>query len=409
MMRRHTATLLTTLLLGVLLLGCNKPILVLEDDTGDGQGLGGNVPSGPDSYYDLAAGSHHTCAVLRGRLSCWGSNVDGQVGQDPLSSSQDVATPVTPDTSRIWKQVACGNSHSCALTEAGQVLCWGSNVYGQLGDGTTNAHHNPAQVDLPARATAIRADGEHSCALLEEGDLYCWGRNGSGQLGQQDEADTNSLELSPVRLGTADQTFSALFTGTEHTCAISGGTLYCTGNNQLGQLGLGSGAPISRRRLTAIDEPRDFVAGAGSTQHSCAITERNQLYCWGDSAYSGLGEDISARLISVPTRLPNPTAVDRVRLGPTGGCALADRALYCWGSNSAGQLALGKGVYEQDTPALVDETIQVQNAALGESHICALTTSGVVACAGLNEHGEVGDGTLTQRWSLHTIAGQSLQ
>jgi alpha-tubulin suppressor-like RCC1 family protein len=139
---------------------------------------------------DVAAGRHHTCVARgAGDVVCWGWNGNGQAGrrtgdacgpngyQDCARSPQVIAGVTGA------RAVAAGDLHSCALTAAGRVVCWGSNELGQIGDDRLSLEAPPNAVRL-ATATAITAGRAHSCALLADGAVWCWGDDGAGQLGR---------------------------------------------------------------------------------------------------------------------------------------------------------------------------------------------------------------------------------
>ncbi len=119
----------------------------------------------------LAAGGDHTCAVVSGTAWCWGNNDAGQLGNALTLTEQVTPTAVT-GLSQPVVALAAGHQHTCALTLTGEVVCWGRNDWGQLGQ---PGHAGPF--------TAMAAGGHHTCAMALTGALWCWGANAHGQLG----------------------------------------------------------------------------------------------------------------------------------------------------------------------------------------------------------------------------------
>jgi hypothetical protein len=149
---------------------------------GDGRSLDRLVPTlVRGSVETLVAGSAHTCGISDGKVLCWGANNFGQVGdgslEDRTQPTEVAGLPGTPAA------LAAGAVHTCALVSGGRAYCWGQNLQGQLGDGSTENHARPVAVAGGLTFTQIRAGGAQTCGLTTSGDEYCWGQNLQGQLG----------------------------------------------------------------------------------------------------------------------------------------------------------------------------------------------------------------------------------
>ena len=185
----------------------------------------------------ISAGGGYTCALHKGgTISCWGNNDYGQLGYetDTWWSSEPVEVVDITDATAI----ATGTEHACALHQDGKISCWGRNYYGQLGNGTkTWWSSEPVEVVDITDATAISASyAAHSCALHQDGKISCWGNNNYGQLGNgQKGISTASSEPVEV-IGITNAI--AITTGRTHSCALhQDGTISCWGHNRWGQLG----------------------------------------------------------------------------------------------------------------------------------------------------------------------------
>jgi alpha-tubulin suppressor-like RCC1 family protein len=184
----------------------------------------------------VTAGGYHTCALTSaGAVKCWGDNYWGALG-DGTRENRPVPVNVVGLSSGVTAMTASG--HTCALTSAGGVKCWGRNVSGQLGDGTTENRLVPVDVvGLSGGVTAITASG-HTCALTTSGAVKCWGSNSNGQLGD----GTTENRPTPVDVSGLSSGVLAVTAGGYHTCALTSvGGVKCWGDNLYGQVGVNPG------------------------------------------------------------------------------------------------------------------------------------------------------------------------
>ena len=162
----------------------------------------------------MAAGRDFTCAITDlGSVRCWGSNLYGTLG-DGTGIDRELPTPVIGIDEPVVSIVA-GDYYACALTISGGVKCWGWNIYGQLGNGSTGITNFPVDVvGLSSGVLAISAGYFHTCAVTTVG-LKCWGRNSSGQLG--DGTRIGSLVPVSAQVGSVLD----VATGISHTCVVT--------------------------------------------------------------------------------------------------------------------------------------------------------------------------------------------
>lgn len=219
----------------------------------------------------VSLGLNHGCArTTAGGIQCWGYNHAGQIGNGAGGVGVTVLAPtgVLGLNSGVVA-VEAGGNHSCALTQSGSVKCWGMNERGQLGIGTDANQFSPADVvGLTSGITNLSAGEEHTCALTQAGGVKCWGRNNYGQLGDGSTTDRNL----PVDVtGLSD--VAAISAGAGHTCAVlASGAVQCWGKNDYGQLG--NGLTTNRSEPSTVlgfdSNAQTFhVAATGSDTASC--------------------------------------------------------------------------------------------------------------------------------------------
>ena len=363
--------------------------------------------SRPEASVQLALGYLHTCLRKSdGKVQCWGDNGAGQLGDSiPFEAGARVPAKVPQNVVGLDDafQLASGLSHSCAIRRSGKIVCWGINLFGQLGDGTTQRSSSPVAVGGVAdasRSPPARASRARSSAAAPSS---CWGANYSGQLGDNTKVDRSTA--APVKQLTGA---TAIATAEHHACAITGasGTVMCWGKNDEGQLG--NGSTTESLLPTPIASLSDIVQVVAASRFTCALERAGQVHCWGANTLGQLGT-------GSPNAAPNPspavTAVSdavAIWVGYEHACAVRRSGLVaCWGAAGNGQVGSGSVPDDASIPKPT-AVIGVQNAlevSTGGDHSCATTASGSVLCWGANTLGQLGNGTTNRAYAAVPVTG----
>jgi alpha-tubulin suppressor-like RCC1 family protein len=331
----------------------------------------------------IAAGGHHSCIVTGGGgVRCWGQSY----GAKPLD-----ITGLSGGASTI----AVGFGHDCALTNAGGVKCWGNNFAGALGDGTAAGSVTPVDVvGLSSGVTAVAVGYTHSCALSGAGAVKCWGGNRIGQVGDGTTNDrSTAVAVSGLQTGV-----KAIAAGSYHSCALTAkGGVECWGDAY-------GPTPVQVSGLQS-----GVVAIAAGFGHNCALTSAGGVRCWGSNPEGQLGDGTtSSRATSVDVVGLN-SGVTAIAAGGEHTCALTTSgAVECWGADFRGELGDGTSTFAaRATPVGVSGlSSDVSAIAAGSEHSCALMTTGDVKCWGRGDFGQLGDGTKAfGRWTPVGVVG----
>ena len=285
--------------------------------------------------------------------------------------------------------LAAGFLHTCALTHQGQVMCWGNNAYGQLGDGTQVSSSTPGRVKGLTDVVEIVAGSAHTCALTQEGDVFCWGFNKDQELGTKTSLP---FHLQPLKIRSLPAPIVSLSSSTYHSCALSkGGKAYCWGANLQGQIQSSAWVEDTLpKEMTTFSQP--VIQIKAGRWHTCALLEDGGVECMGGNRYGELGAETRAPTHNVGVKVPfGEMKVKEIKLGHGFGCALGGGGeVRCWGGNTVGQL--GDGTYDYHyEPAPPGRTAPRSASAfgVGAEHACMNTDRGL-QCWGNNFDGRVG-------------------
>jgi alpha-tubulin suppressor-like RCC1 family protein len=334
-----------------------------------------------------------TVTATEGVAVGWGLNNLGQLGNETTTNSR-VPLAVHLPAGTTVTAVAGGFAHSLALTTTGAVYAWGDNSHGQLGNGTTTSSTAPVAVSLPAGTvvTAIAVGYYDSVALTSTGQIYAWGLNNVGQLGNGSTSDAPSPVLVSLPGGVIATAISA---GYVHTLALTtDGTVYAWGANNVGQLGIGTTANSPVPVVVHLPSGTSASAVAAGFAHSLVVTTRRKVLAWGDNAGGELGNGTGTNSpVPVAVSLPSGTAVTAVSGGNfTSSAITSDGAVWAWGVNNAGQLGNGTTT-NSPTPVLVGLPSGVVASSITSqySSMAALTSTGAVYTWGDNTYGQLGN------------------
>lgn len=393
-----------------------------------------------------ASGTNRTCAILSGKVYCWGYGAYGQLGNgkykggsgdvnigsggkkdiekahDEYDSDIPVKVKQEPGVlaGKTVKKIFTAQHHSCALTTEGKVYCWGFNKYGQLG--TNNTTDSPVPVEVKGLLAGkivsdIGGTGNTSCAITS-GEIYCWGQNNRGTVGNGRLDGQNVLLPSKLSISGTATKLATDGTRSFTMCAIIDNKAWCWGNNRAGSVGNGrTGGNIYSP--TRVVEDYGILRGKNITdisqdgyswstddscksgEHVCAVAG-GKVYCWGCNNEGQIGDRsiISRnRPVAVNTSgVLRNKVISEVRVGVHHSCALSGDDIYCWGQGSNGQLGYGGTTGKVSPVAVLKEPGKLYGATIkhiggGANRGCATTGDGRTFCWGRNTEGQIGDGT----------------
>lgn len=326
----------------------------------------------------LASGGWHNLALLEnGNMMAWGANNFGQLG-DGTTTTPEKPVEVS-HLSKLGlraKAISAGTWQCLALLEDGTVRAWGRNDFGQLGIGSTSIHGAGAVTGLRG-VQAIAAGGWHGLALLEDGTLWAWGYDGNGQLGN---ATITSTTSKPVQVKTSDfqgVKIKAIAAGWRHSLALlEDGTVWAWGQNNFGQLGngtlAGADTPVKVTNLTGVKAIAASKNADFDESYSMALREDGSVWVWGLNNWGQLGSHPAVGFSTKPENAFNLTGVTAIAAGGWHALVLLqDGTVRTWGANDWGQHANGTLVTTREKLSTPSGVTEVKAISAGGWHCVA--------------------------------------
>jgi alpha-tubulin suppressor-like RCC1 family protein len=295
-----------------------------------------------------------TAASTATSLVAWGANSGGQLGNGSTTAATSPVTVSLPSGTTVTGE-AVGANHALAVTGTGTVLAWGTNSSGQLGNGSTTSTTTPVAVSLPSGTTVteVSAGNGFSLALTSAGQVLAWGANGSGQLG--DGTGTTRTTPVPVHLPSGT-TVTEISAGASFALArTSAGQVLAWGGNRDGELGNlsgnGSSTPVA---VTLPALPSGVTASdvAAGGNFGLVRTSDGEVFAFGAGASGQLGDGATTSSAPVAVQLPSGSQATAISAGAATGYALTGSGALAWGAGTAGQLGNGLSA-NSDTPVTV--------------------------------------------------------
>ena len=382
-----------------------------ENATGTGDGSYPKVPkrihkpngsaNWDATFIDISAGMDHTCAIRSsGEARCWGTELYGQLGNGG-SANQSEKFPVKVSGNKTWVSIATGKEHTCGINDDNYMFCWGKNLFGQVGNNSTSNSTAPQRVHDP---NASSNNWTAQWSVVAGGYDSAFGiRTGTAQTitfpGQSDI----KLTAGPVTLGaTASSSLAVTYASqTSNVCSVTGSTvtLLTTGTctieaSQAGTATVFEAAPVSISfTVLAGDQTIEFPNPG--TKNTSDFTGNGM----------GLSAAASSKLVvSFSSSTTNVCTVSGIMVSKVafGTCTITASQSGSSNFNAAPNVtrsfsivdgtASGSAWEWGSTPTAMSTSLVFASIEAGRSHSCGLTAAGTAYCWGENQNGELGNG-----------------
>jgi alpha-tubulin suppressor-like RCC1 family protein len=325
----------------------------------------------------ITSGYTHSCAITAAhRLYCWGANDEGQLG-DGTTIGRNIAS-VSVD-SLDFARVAAGTGHTCALTTSGELYCWGRNVWGEVGDGSTTQRLSPSRIAPTLTFVDVQAGDETTCARTVSGDVYCWGF--------MEGTSASAPYYLPAKVSGAVQ-FKSLNVSLFAVCGVANdNAAYCLKPTFVPNEGM-----VLRPQFAP--PPGTFTTFAGGILSDCGLDVASHALCFGSNQFGTLGVGDTLPHADV-VLVSGERAYTAIYSGYDWTCGTTSAGeTYCWGHNNWGELGAIVGQhFVETTPRLLTVPAGLSFTAMdgGFYHMCGIGSDTQVYCWGGGFSGQLGD------------------
>lgn len=368
----------------------------------------GTVPF--DQYVTLAKnqGYLHTCAIrTNGTLWCWGSNNYGQLGNGTTTNSQ---IPVQVSGGGAWKVVSMGESYTCGIKADDKLWCWGSNIVYQFGNGNTTNSTTPVLAGGGATWKAFSAGAYHACGIKSDNTMWCWGYGYHGQIGDGTNTTAHCCDMNahpnPTQVA-GGGSWKMISSGTYANVGIkSDDTLWCWGSSIYGECADGTtgveGSTHNFKPVPVNISGTWSQATIGGAAPACAIKKTDgSIWCSGYGNLGGLGNGTTTKYQPSQVKVSDHGPWQSLSAAYDHVCAIKnDDTMWCWGGTylgSFGERGDGTSTPIQTTPLQVSGGGVWKSVSASTYHTCGIKSDNTLFCWGRNNSGQLGDGTSINR------------
>lgn len=316
-------------------------------------------------------------------LYCWGTNTYGQVGDGTVTTK---LIPTLVFSNIAWSKVNA-DADGCAINSSNNAYCWGLDTTERMGNGgTAGPSRTPYAVSTAFTWKEIDTAPGFTCAIKSDDTAYCWGSGSNGRLG----TGNTSNQSSPT-IVTGGYTWTKISTGSSHACGIrSNGAAYCWGDGGQGRLGNAASSDSSSPVL--VSGGYTWIDISAGTSHTCGVRNDGQGFCWGNNTVNYFLGNGSLGDKDQPYPIGGSLTLTKISSGNAHTCAIDNAgAAYCWGNGANGRLGNG-GTSTQSLPVSVNGGIEFSEISAGSDTTCGLSTTGTAYCWGDGSGGGLGSG-----------------